>query len=70
MTRIIRRPELCRLIGLSYSSIYRRVRKGTFPAPVSLGAQAIGWYAENVEDWLKSRCRVVVPAETGEDIND
>ncbi len=58
MTRIIRRRELCTLTGLSYSSIYRRIRRGTFPKAVALGdsGQAIGWYAHEVEAWMNN-CR-------------
>ena len=59
MNRIIRRRELCQLIGLSYSSIYRQVRNGTFPQPIALGTQAIGWYADEIEAWLDSRQRAV-----------
>ena len=29
--------------GLSRSTIYARVKVGTFPAPVSLGPRAVGW---------------------------
>ena len=62
MIRIVRRPELCELTGMSYSSIVRRIHKGTFPAPLMLGTsgQAIGWYLHEVEAWLKNLKRVPV----------
>ena len=55
MSRIIRRREVCERVGLSYSSIYRKVKAGTFPAPVRLGVQAIGWLEHEVETWLEER---------------
>jgi prophage regulatory protein len=35
--RLWRLKEVCRRVGLSTSSIYRKVSDGTFPAPVPLG---------------------------------
>lgn len=63
MDRIIRRRELCELTGLSYSSIYRRVRRGLFPRPIALGegGQAIGWFASEVDAFLKGQKRITPP---------
>lgn len=44
--------------GLSRTTIWRRVRSGTFPAPVDLGNGLIGWPESVVESWLKKRPRV------------
>ena len=33
-------------------------RKGKFPAPIVIGPNAIGWYEDEVEDWIESRPRV------------
>lgn len=51
-TRVIRRPEVEARTGLSRSTIYLRVSEGTFPAPVSLGARAVGWIESEIENWL------------------
>jgi prophage regulatory protein len=66
---ILRLPAVKARTGLSRSTIYLRVSEGTFPEPVSLGSRAIGWIAEEVDDWLatrieKSRGTVEVRAET------
>ncbi len=34
--------------GLSRSSIYLRISQGLWPKPVSLGARAVGWPADEV----------------------
>ena len=54
-TRIIRRPEVERRIGLSRSSIYALMQKGVFPQPVKLGARAVGWREEDIQAWIDNR---------------
>lgn len=56
-TRMLRAPEVMARTGLSRSTIWRRVRAGTFPAPVELGVNSIGWPALAVTEWLENRPR-------------
>ena len=49
---ILRLPAVKARVGLSRSTIYLRVTQGTFPAPVSLGARAVGWIEAEVNEWL------------------
>ena len=49
---ILRLPSVKARTGLSRSSIYLRVSGGTFPAPISLGARAVGWLEGEVDGWL------------------
>jgi prophage regulatory protein len=46
---IIRRKQVEARTGLARSTIYDRVKSGTFPSPVSLGARAVGWPAQEIE---------------------
>ncbi len=57
-TRIIREPEVRRLTGLSRVQRWRRIRAGTFPAPVQLGPNSVGWVASEIDAWLANRPRV------------
>ena len=43
--------------GLSRTSIYRKMRSGTFPLPVKLGERAVAWRADEIHDWIASRPR-------------
>lgn len=52
---IIRRKEVEARTGLSRSTIYNRVAVGTFPAPVNLGARAVGWVQSEIDEWLAAR---------------
>ena len=52
--KILRLPEVARLTGLSKGTIHRRYREGTFPRPLKLGVQSIGWRRKDIDDWLES----------------
>lgn len=50
--RIIRLKEVKQLTGLSRSSIYLKISEKKFPFPIKLGARAVGWVEEEIEDWI------------------
>ena len=52
---IYRLPEVIAICGLSRSTIYEMIGRGEFPAPVRLGARAVGWRRSDIEAWLASR---------------
>jgi prophage regulatory protein len=50
---ILRRKEVEARTGLSRSTIYNRIKLGTFPAPVPLGGgKAVGWVESEIESFL------------------
>lgn len=38
--------------GLSRSTIYLKVSKFEFPAPISLSARAVGWLESDIDQWI------------------
>ncbi|WP_367154248.1 helix-turn-helix transcriptional regulator [Methylomonas sp. HYX-M1] len=52
---ILRRKQVEARIGLSRSTIYERIKAGTFPAPISLGAKSVGWLESEIDAWLASQ---------------
>ena len=65
---ILRLPTVKARTGLSRSTIYLRISRGTFPAPVPLGGRAVGWIEAEVHAWLTARIaqrRQIAPAEWG-----
>lgn len=52
---IFRRREVERITGLARSTIYAGVKAGTFPPPVRLGPNSVGWRQSAIADWLASR---------------
>ncbi len=55
MHKILRLPEVKNLTGLSRSSIYLRVSNGDFPKSISLGGRAVGWFEEDIQNWLEQK---------------
>ncbi|WP_298233125.1 AlpA family transcriptional regulator [uncultured Azohydromonas sp.] len=43
------------LVGLKSSAIFGRVRAGTFPEPVRMGARCTRWPARRVREWLQAQ---------------
>ena len=41
--------------GLSKSTIYDKIKEGTFPKPLKLGARAVGWLQSDINAWI-DRC--------------
>ncbi|WP_295990459.1 AlpA family transcriptional regulator [Rugamonas sp.] len=54
---LMRMPSVAAQTGLSKSEIYRRIKLGTFPKPLKLGARAVAWPAAAIESWAKSLCQ-------------
>lgn len=44
--------------SLSRASIWRGVREGWFPSPVSVSPGRIAWFEDEVESWIESRPRL------------
>lgn len=49
---ILRRKQVEAATGLSRSTIYARVRDGTFPPSVRLGPRSVGWRAGDIDAFL------------------
>jgi prophage regulatory protein len=49
---ILRLPQVRIRVGLSRSSIYAAIAKGSFPEPVRLGPRAVGWLESEVTAWV------------------
>jgi prophage regulatory protein len=50
--RFLRLKEVKDRCGLGRSTIYARMKEGTFPSPVSLGARAVGWVEQELDEHL------------------
>jgi prophage regulatory protein len=54
---VLRLPTVRVRTGLSRSTIYLRISRSEFPAPVSLGGRAVGWLESDVDAWISSLSR-------------
>lgn len=53
--RIIRKPELLNMIGLSDPTIWRMEKDGKFPKRLRLGGNSCGWLESEISGWLTER---------------
>ena len=54
---LLTRPEVERRTGLSRSTIYRKMRDGTFPVPLKVSARAVRWRERDIRAYVDSRPR-------------
>jgi prophage regulatory protein len=44
--------DVMRISALSWSTIYRRISEGRFPAPIHLGGRASAWPSADLQTWI------------------
>jgi len=49
--------------SLSRASIWRGVKEGWFPSPVSVSPGRIAWFEDEVDSWVESRPRLRLSTE-------
>ena len=50
--RILRMRTVLQRTGLSRSTLYRKMKDGTFPAQVSISIHGRGWHESAVNRWI------------------
>ena len=53
--RVIRKPELLAMIGLSDPTIWRMEKDGKFPKRLRLGGNSCGWLLSEIMGWMEQR---------------
>lgn len=54
---ILRLPDVKQKTGQSRSTIYEKIQRGEFPAPVKIGERAVGWVEAEVDAWVGDRIK-------------
>jgi len=52
--RILRIKTVLDRTGLSRSTLYRRIAKGSFPKQIAISERCAGWRESAVAEWLKN----------------
>jgi prophage regulatory protein len=52
--RILRLKSVLERTGLSRSTLYRKIQKGSFPAQLRISERCIGWRENGIERWLSN----------------
>jgi prophage regulatory protein len=53
--RIIRKPEMFKLTGLSDATLWRMEKKKKFPKRVKLGGNSVGWLSSEYDLWIEQK---------------
>ena len=53
--RLLRLPEVLRLVGLAKSTVYDLINEGLFPTPVVVGRRSVAWPTRVIVTWIKKR---------------
>ena len=53
--KVLRKRQLCELLGISTATLDRLRSRGGFPAPICLSVQSIAWTIESVQAWISTR---------------
>ena len=59
--RLLRLSEVQTRTALGRTTIYRKMREGSFPEPLKIGTRAVRWIESEIEAW-KAAC----PRATGD----
>ena len=51
---LLRLRDVCQIVGLSRSTIYKRLADGRFPKPVRLGERAVRWPSNEIATWWRT----------------
>ena len=50
--RMLRLPQVKDKIGYAASTIWKAVKEGTLPAPISLGPRSVAWRESELQAWI------------------
>ena len=60
--RLLRLSEVRTRTALARSTIYRKMRDGSFPEPLKIGVRAVRWRESEIEVWLAAQPSPELPA--------
>jgi len=50
--RFMRLDEVLHTTGLGKSTLYRRIREGSFPKQVRIGPNSVAWRQSDITEWM------------------
>ena len=51
----VRQASILPVLGFSATTLWRRVKRGTFPQPIKLSERVTAWRAEDVHAWMAAQ---------------
>jgi prophage regulatory protein len=56
--RLIRLPEVVQMTGISKTTVYEHIKRGTFPKSYYISKRASAWKLSEITAWIDSRHHV------------
>ena len=53
--KLLRRPQVEELTGISRTAIYERMKSGTFPKSIALSPKTIRWVNGEIIKWIEEQ---------------
>jgi prophage regulatory protein len=53
--KFLRLDEVRNRVPYSRSTIYAKIQRKEFPAPIDLGARAVAWLESDIDEWIAAR---------------
>ena len=63
--KILRLPDVIAYTGISRSSIYLYMERGSFPRQVKISERSVGWVYSEIQDWVALKIAESRPCEPG-----
>ena len=54
-SRLLRRPEVQTLTGLSKSTMYQMIADGEFPKQIQIGKRSVFWVEGHITQWIEEK---------------
>ncbi len=51
----VRKTTILPMLGFSATTLWRRVKQGTFPQPVKLSERVTAWRVEDIRAWMDAQ---------------
>lgn len=55
MTKLLSTRRVCEILDISRSTLWRMVRRGSFPEPLNISPGRVGFVDAEVELWIRER---------------
>jgi len=52
---LIRNHEVRSRVGFSNTTLYEKIKQGTFPRPIKIGDRMVAWNSEEIDSWISKQ---------------
>lgn len=53
--RLLRLPEVLRMIGIGKTTLYAMIKSDEFPRSVKISGRTVGWSEKEIAQWIQNR---------------